>query len=120
MTKSEPIPLTEDAHLDAACGRELAVIYKHSPRCGVSLTAADEVRRFAEAEPAVPVYVLDVVRDRVLAREVERRLGVRHESPQTLLLRAGEVVWDASHRGVTARALAAALEQARPESPGGQ
>jgi bacillithiol system protein YtxJ len=119
MTKSEPIPLTQDAHIDTACGRELALIYKHSPRCGVSLTAAEEVRRFADAEPAVPVYVLDVVRDRGLAREVARRLGIRHESPQAILLREGEVVWEASHRGVTARALGVALERARPGSPGG-
>lgn len=93
------------------------MIYKHSPRCGVSLNAADEVRRFAGSATEVPVYVVDVVRDRELAREVERRLGVRHESPQVILLRDGDAVWDASHRAVTARALADALAQARPDGP---
>lgn len=104
-----PQPITDEAGLEAACARAMAVILKHSPRCGVSRTAVHQVQRFMEAEPHVPVYLVDVVRDGPLAREVERRLGVRHESPQAILLEEGVAVWDASHRRVTAAALASAL-----------
>lgn len=108
-----PIPLTDAESLEEACGRELAVIYKHSPRCGASVSAAREMARFAETAPEIPVYVLDVVRDRALAREVAVRLGVTHESPQVIVLRSGKAVWDASHREVTAAALSRELGSAR-------
>jgi bacillithiol system protein YtxJ len=104
-----PRPIVDGVGLEAACLAETAVIYKHSPRCGFSLAALYQVRRFMEAEPAVPVYTIDVVADRDVAREVERRLGVRHESPQVILLKTGVPVWDAAHGGVTAAALAHAL-----------
>lgn len=32
-----------------------------------------------------------------LSRTIEERTGVRHESPQVLVFRAGKVVWSASH-----------------------
>jgi bacillithiol system protein YtxJ len=120
MTPSAPLGLDDEAALEAACGRDVALIYKHSSRCGVSLAAAAEVREFAEARQDVPVYVVDVVRDRALSREIERRLGVRHESPQVILLRNGEPVWDASHRRVTARELADALDRGGPPGRAGR
>lgn len=108
-----PRPIVDGAGLEDACAEETAVIYKHSPRCGASLAALYQLRRFMEAEPAVPVYTIDVVAGRAMAREVEQRLGVRHESPQAIVLKAGAPVWDASHRGVTAAALAHALRLCR-------
>jgi len=35
---------------------------------------------------------------------------VKHESPQALYFVGGEVVWNASHGGITSESLAAALE----------
>jgi hypothetical protein len=37
-----------------------------------------------------------------------KRLGVRHETPQAILLRDGKPVWKASHFRITADALAQA------------
>lgn len=103
----------DQTEIDAVLAAPLAVVYKHSPVCGLSTMAADQLRTFAEAHPEVPVYLIDVVRERALAREVADRTEVRHESPQVLLIRDGAVVWDASHRGVQADALA--REAARVE-----
>jgi bacillithiol system protein YtxJ len=50
-----------------------------------------------------------VVEERELAREVERATGVRHESPQAILVHDGRVVWNASHGAITRRSLAEAL-----------
>jgi bacillithiol system protein YtxJ len=44
-----------------------------------------------------------------LAAELARRTGVRHESPQVLLLRGGRAAWSASHAAVTAEAVERAL-----------
>lgn len=108
-----PKPLRDEAGLEEAFAHPTAVIYKHSPRCGMSLSAVYQIGRFMEAEPDVPVYLVDVVADRSLAREVESRLGVRHESPQAIVLVEGVATWDASHRGVTALALSSAVRPDR-------
>jgi bacillithiol system protein YtxJ len=42
---------------------------------------------------------------------VSARLGVRHETPQALLIRDRRVVWSASHFRVTADAVAKAIEE---------
>jgi len=93
--------------MDRAAAAEVAVIYKHSPRCASATTAELEVGRFAEHHPDVPVYQLDVVRHRALARSVAQRLDVRHASPQVILLRRGRVVWAGSHGEVEATAIEA-------------
>ena len=98
----------DEQDLQGVLREPIAVLYKHSPLCGLSAIAAGEVRTFVEEKPETPVYMLDVIRDRHLAREVERQLGIRHESPQVIVLRGGAPVWDGSHRGVTAEALRSA------------
>ena len=41
--------------------------------------------------------------------EAATRLGVRHETPQAIVLRDGKPVWKASHFRITADALTQAL-----------
>ena len=47
---------------------------------------------------------------RSLSDLVARETGIRHESPQVILLRNGEAVWNTSHHGITAESLREALE----------
>jgi bacillithiol system protein YtxJ len=42
---------------------------------------------------------------RKLSDEMAVRLGIRHETPQAILLRDGRPVWSASHFRITASAL---------------
>jgi bacillithiol system protein YtxJ len=63
------------------------------------------------AHPEVPVYWVDVKGQRPLSQEIAARLGITHESPQAILLRAGAPVWHDSHFGVTAEAIARELRQ---------
>lgn len=98
-------PLSDIAEIADVLDMPIAVLYKHSPFCGLSALAAQEVETFSEANPDVPVYRVDVIRDRSVSREVAHRLEVRHESPQAFVLKGGEVVWHGSHRAVTADAL---------------
>lgn len=94
------------ADFEAALAAPQALIYKHSPACGLSTIAADEVRKYLREHPGMPVFVVDVIGRRSLSAEIARRLEVRHESPQAIILREGKVDWHASHRGVTEEALA--------------
>lgn len=101
----EPVRVRDADELDTALEAPLTVIYKHSPYCGLSALACREVRQFMKGNPGIPVYMVDVVRDRTVSAEVARRFGIRHESPQVIVVRDGEPSWNASHRGVVASAL---------------
>jgi bacillithiol system protein YtxJ len=103
------VPLGTAADLEAALQAPWAVLYKHSPRCGVCVAAEREVRYFAEGRPDVPVYWLDVVAEHGLAQLVAARLGVRHESPQVIVLESGAVRRAAAHWEVRATDLDALM-----------
>ncbi len=91
---------------------ETVVVFKHSTRCPVSAWAFEEVKRFEAAHPEIPVHLLKVVEDRPVSLYLADRLGVRHQSPQAILVRSGQAVWNTSHEGVTAGALEAATAAA--------
>jgi bacillithiol system protein YtxJ len=82
----------------------------------VSGVAYQEVQRLVDDRPEAPVWIVDVIVQRGLSREVAERTGVAHESPQAILLVAGEVVYDASHFEVRADDLARELDAAEAEA----
>jgi len=86
------------------------LIFKHSTRCPVSSAAMREMSDFvARTEAEVPVYLNLVVESRAVSNEIANVLGVRHESPQLLLVRNGEATWHTSHGGIRAAAVSAAV-----------
>ena len=119
MNERETRSIREKEELDTVLEEPEAVLYKHSPLCGASAAAAREVRSFMARHPDVPVYFIDVIRDRPVAREVARRLSVRHESPQAFVLRHGDVVWSGSHGHVDADTLSRQLNGASGTRVGG-
>ena len=88
------------------------LILKHSSTCPISGNAHSQVLRYLDGTPATDVdYSLIVVQKaRPLSNEVAQRLGVRHESPQALLVRDGAATWNASHFDITVATLTSALE----------
>jgi bacillithiol system protein YtxJ len=82
------------------------VIFKHSLTCPISSAAYTEMQGFDG-----DVALLEIQRSRALSREVEDRLGVAHESPQVIILKDGQVVWNASHFSITAAAVANAIRE---------
>ena len=96
------------------------LLFKHSYSCGVSAEALDELVDHLNADVVAagltePQYAMVTVQThRDVSNAVSTRLGVRHETPQALLVRDGRVVWAASHFRVTADAMKKALT-ARPE-----
>jgi len=106
------------------------LLFKHSYTCGVSLEALDELvahlndRGPKESAPlkarSVPLemgsaaqphdlhpqYAMVTVQThRAVSNAIAQKLGVRHETPQALLVKNGRVVWSASHFRVTAAAV---------------
>ncbi len=87
-----------------------AVIFKHSLTCGTSAMAMEEIRDLVDGTPFdADFYLVRVQQARAVSRAAEEQLGIRHESPQVLVVIDGRVVWHASHFRVTAAAVLAAV-----------
>lgn len=89
------------------------LVFKHSLTCPVSAAAHAEMTRVGRE-----VALVVVQRAREVSREVEARTGVRHESPQAILLRDGRAVWSASHWHVTAEAVGEAMAKEGSQESG--
>ncbi|UCG85780.1 MAG: bacillithiol system redox-active protein YtxJ [Gemmatimonadota bacterium] len=99
--KQEQDRATDNA-LNEVLQADLAIIYKHSTLCPTSALAMRQVQDFMTRNPAVPVYVVDVIRDRKLARQLAGDLRIQHESPQAIVLRNGVPRAHCSHYDITA------------------
>jgi bacillithiol system protein YtxJ len=110
--QSKTTGLTELAstqEFDSLATGDLSIIFKHSPTCPTSLFAHREVSRFCETQPGTAVYLISVRRQRDIARHVALCTGVRHESPQVVVLSRGGVLAAASHADITAEWIASAV-----------
>jgi bacillithiol system protein YtxJ len=107
-------PLTDIQSLDAAIAesRERPVLlFKHSRFCGVSCEALDELNAHIESrtDASAAYKMITVQTHRVVSDAAAELLGLRHQTPQVILLRDGKVIWNASHFRITATQLDQAL-----------
>jgi bacillithiol system protein YtxJ len=98
--------LSDLDELEAAIAESLerpVLLFKHSRTCGISHEALDELRAHLQRAGARAAYKLITVQShRSVSDAASARLGVRHETPQAILLRHGRPVWSASHFRITA------------------
>ena len=98
--------------------RRPLLVFKHSYTCGISAEALDELVEHLNDELHTttdddPRYAMVTVQThREVSNAISKKLGVRHQTPQALLIRNGKVVWAASHFRVTADAVRKALSGA--------
>lgn len=75
------------------------VIFKHSTRCSVSSMAKNRLEK-DEQPPAADFYYLDLIQFRSLSDQVATDFSVHHESPQVLLIKDAECIYEESHNGI--------------------
>ncbi len=86
------------------------IIYKHSPRCGISHSVKERFEKnWKAAESEAELYYVDVVGQRAISDQIAQTFDVTHQSPQALVLNDGKVIFDTSHRAITAEALQEAI-----------
>jgi bacillithiol system protein YtxJ len=111
MTKLSPLAHSDD--LEAAIAesnRRPVLVFKHSRTCGISCEALEELHAHLDRSSTSAAYKMITVQShRGLSEEASLRLGIRHETPQAILLRDGRPVWSASHFNITADQLARVL-----------
>lgn len=107
--------ITRDEELDALFERSHDVpvlLLKHSLTCPVSSRAHGELQKLVESragDGSVRFALIEIQNARPVSNTVAERTGVKHESPQALLLDGGEVRWHASHFQIRQDTLAEAL-----------
>lgn len=96
------IPLTSEAQLEEI--KELSntkpvVIFKHGTRCSISTMAKGRMDR-AEQPEGVDFYYLDLLAYRPVSNKIAEVFAVPHESPQLLLIKNAECIYEETHNGI--------------------
>lgn len=75
------------------------LILKHSTRCSISSATLGRLERNWKQEEVgeLKPYFLDLIAYRSISNQIAEDFGVWHESPQALIIRNGESVYDTSH-----------------------
>ena len=81
------------------------LLFKHSLTCPISAGVHQEI---SSADADINVVIMQQARN--VSDEIAKRTGIRHESPQAIVLKNGEVVYHASHYDVTANDVNAKLK----------
>ncbi|WP_299089209.1 bacillithiol system redox-active protein YtxJ [uncultured Metabacillus sp.] len=90
---------------------EQFLFVKNSLTCPISQAAFEEYQEFAETHQDFPSYHLHVQDSRQLSNYIAETFGIKHESPQALLFKGRNVVWNASHWKITSEALEKEITQ---------
>ena len=91
-------------------GERPVLLFKHSRSCGISAEALDELIDHLNVDAPTARYAMVTVQThREVSNAVAARLGVRHQTPQAILVRDGRAVWSASHFHVNAAEIRQAM-----------
>ena len=86
--------------LFAKSNEQPVVLFKHSLTCPISAGVYEEV---SGVESDVNIVIMQKARD--VSNEIAQKTGIRHESPQAIVLKDGKVSYHASHYDITAQDL---------------
>lgn len=97
------IHLTDESQLEQIISKSQfkpQVIFKHSTRCSISSVALQRLQR-AQVQADIDFYYLDLIANRKLSNKVADVCKVHHESPQVLLIKEGNCIFDESHLSIS-------------------
>lgn len=106
--KANFIEVTSNEDLDALfeqSNQTPIVLFKHSLTCPISAGVYQEM---SGADADVHIVVMQKARE--VSQEIAIRTGIRHESPQAIVLKGGKPIYNASHYDVTASDVEAKLK----------
>lgn len=81
------------------------VLFKHSTTCPISSGVYQEISRVSG-----DINLVIVQTARPISTAIAEKTGIRHESPQAIVLKNGKPIYHASHFDVTAEDVAKSLE----------
>lgn len=83
------------------------VIFKHSTSCSISAMTLNRLERSWDSKEMekVDAYYLDLLSYREISNAIAEKFGVDHESPQVLVIKNGQCIYDNSHMGISYQSL---------------
>jgi len=77
------------------------VVFKHSTRCSISSVSMNKfVKNYNIPSADADLYYLDLLNYRSVSDEVGYKFQIMHQSPQVLVIKNGEAVYNASHYAI--------------------
>ena len=76
------------------------VIFKHSTRCSISIMAKNRLER-VEFPEQIQFHYLDLLQYRDISNKIAEQFGVYHQSPQILLIKNGECIFEETHSAIS-------------------
>ena len=94
ITKQEEIE-----EIKKVSGTKFTIIFKHSTGCGSSRMSLSRFQKSWKDEETTNIepYFLDLIAYREISNKIAEEFGVKHESPQLLLIKDGKCIYTASH-----------------------
>lgn len=88
------------------------LLFKHSTRCSISMMALNSFQsKWTSGDELCGLYFLDLLNHRDVSNEIAVLTGVIHQSPQAIVLKGKEIIYDASHSSIDARRIEAILRK---------
>ncbi len=82
------------------------ILFKHSTRCSISSMAKSRFENNWNTENKnVSIFYLDLIAYRNLSNEIAEITGVEHQSPQAIVLKNKEVIYQATHSDIDAKSI---------------
>jgi len=81
------------------------LIFKHSTRCAISSVAKNRLDKSSRPN-GMDFYFLDLIKHRNISNKISREFNVYHESPQVLIIKNGESIYDESHSAIDMQEIA--------------
>ncbi|MEQ8625585.1 MAG: bacillithiol system redox-active protein YtxJ [Vicingaceae bacterium] len=82
-------------------------IFKHSTRCAISSMAKSRLEKsWQKVNADIPIYILNLIEHRDISDKIAEHFNVPHQSPQLILVKSGNAVYNASHISISSKAAA--------------
>jgi len=81
------------------------LIFKHSTRCAISSVAKNRLDKSSRPN-GMDFYFLDLIKHRNISNKISKEFNVYHESPQVLIIKNGESIYDESHSAIDMQEIA--------------
>ncbi len=78
------------------------LIFKHSTTCSISAMSLSRLERSWSDNEMVKLkpYYLDLLKFREISNKIAQEFGIKHESPQVLIIENGICVYNSSHNAI--------------------
>ena len=94
-------------------GEKPILLFKHSTRCGVSSMVLNSFENeWTTGTELCDLYYIDLLSHRDVSNEIAVLTGIVHQSPQAIIIKGKEIIYDATHSAIDARKIQSLLKKA--------